>query len=104
MDWRRNKAVGVVAAVLAVLAIALFVHNITKENPNASVFICENTGKTFRVDISPGNEDALPYLIPADQGAPCKFDDLNDAYLALKDGETGEWRRLTADEINPPRD
>ncbi len=59
--------------------------------PDNQVFICESTGDTFTVDLNKSANAA--YLVEGGEAAPCKFDDKNDAYLAIQDEATGKWRK-----------
>jgi len=105
MDWRQNKRVGIVAVVVAVIAVVVVVWMVSRPSAGTmETFICESTGRTFTVDRSPENDEYFEnYMVDPGVATKCKFDDLDDAYLAFQDPETGEWRKATMEDISNPQ-
>ncbi len=95
MDWKKNTSVGVVAAILVVVAVAFVIWYATRPGAPLEVrtFICESSGKTFDVTLDPKDLSNEEYA-SAGRGNPvtCKFDGKKDAYLAEKDA-SGKWVR-----------
>lgn len=92
MDWKKNKKVGLIAVVLIIVAIGVIVAVATYKGASGQVatFICEDSGRTFTVDLGPGNPDRGQYMVAPMEAVPCIYDSKKDAYLAEKDA-TGKW-------------
>ena len=96
-EWRHSKAVGLLATALVIASVALIVWFLSpkKQKGLDATFICESTGKTFDVEIMPGDEATMAYQVAPGRAVPCKFDEKRDAYDAFRDPATGKWRKAT---------
>ncbi|MCD6365424.1 MAG: hypothetical protein J7M14_06070 [Planctomycetes bacterium] len=110
MDWKSNPWVGVGAAILLVVGVAVvYLWTTGESGPSTSLdeavyrwFQCESTGEVFAVtyaDVTNNEDDYLNYMSRAGEAVPCKICGEEDAYMVYWDPGAGEWVRMTpADE------
>lgn len=99
--WKRNKAIGIIAALLVVAAAAYMIQWSRTQSQRGTPldFLCESTGRDFTVYADPDNEEYIEHYIGTGPGRamPCRFDDKEDAYLAIQN-EDGQWVKQVLDE------
>ncbi|MHC4712690.1 MAG: hypothetical protein ACYTAN_05370 [Planctomycetota bacterium] len=95
MDWRRNKQVGIAAAILCVAAAAIVVWWLTAERGPFVYLVCESTEEMFKVKASPDNAEYMEHYLGLEPGQAyvCKICDQEDAYPATRTPD-GNWIKL----------
>lgn len=102
MAWRENKQVGIAAAVLLVAAVVIVVWYVMGSSGSYEYFICESTGKVFKVKADPNDSEYLSTYAGVAPGSPvrCKIDGQDDAYKAMKDAD-GNWIKVPEQDLGP---
>jgi len=94
MNWKESKLVGVIALLLVIAAAAFIVLFLSRSGAGGpyEYFLCDSTGRLFRVQALPSNEDYVEnYLgVEVAEAAPCKICGKKDAYRAIRGGG-GKW-------------
>jgi len=94
MNWKESKLIGVIALLLVIAAAAFIVLFLSRSGGGGpyEYFLCDSTGRLFRVQALPSNEDYMEnYLgVEVAEAAPCKICGKKDAYRALQGGG-GKW-------------